>query len=323
MKIREIRNTVLMVPILFLAGCSGNSESGEKGPDTSSVNTSIVEVLQVVGVGKVEPETEIVSLAAVTGGVVRKLNHNEGDTIKKGEIIVQLDDELEVITVARYRSQFMSQKSQKEVDVMNLKDSEIRLANKERLLKSVTGLVDKGAETKQTLDDLETDVAVLRLTVDRNRAMVTLAESRLQEMAEQMRFAEAESGRKTLRSPYDGVLLDIHVNEGQALSQFEPYAEVAPSGAMTVRTEVDELFADRLTNGLDAEIRFIGSDSLLTTGKVIFVSPYLKKKSLFSGKVSEQEDRLVREVRIKIEESASLILSSKVEVVIKLNGRQS
>lgn len=323
MNIKGIRNTVLIVPILLLAGCSGNSESGEKGPETSSVSTSLVEVSQVVGVGKVEPEREIVSLAAVTGGVVRKLHHNEGDSIKKGEVLVQLDDELENITVARYSRQYMSQRSQREADMINLQDSEIRLANKERLLKSVTGLVDRGAETKQTLDDLETEVSVLRLTVDRNRVIVTLAESRLQEMAEQLRFAEAEAGRKTLRSPYDGVLLDIHIAEGQALSQFESYAEVAPSGAMTVRTEVDELFADRLKNGLEAEIRFIGSDSALATGKVIFVSPYLKKKSLFSGKASEQEDRLVREVRIKLDESVSLILNSKVEVVIKLNGRQS
>jgi len=79
-----------------------------------------------------------------------------------------------------------------------------------------------------------------------------------------------------------------------------------------------ELFAGRLSQGLDADIRFVGSDSVVARGKVIFLSPYLKKKSLFSQKANEQEDRLVREVRIKLEGDNGLILNSKVESVIKL-----
>ncbi len=91
---------------------------------------------------------------------------------------------------------------------------------------------------------------------------------------------------------------------------------------MTVRTEVDELFAGRLSIGLDADIRYVGSDSVVAKGKVIFLSPYLKKKSLFSQKANEQEDRLVREVRIKIEGESGLILNSKVESVIVLKKSQ-
>jgi hypothetical protein len=117
-------------------------------------------------------------------------------------------------------------------------------------------------------------------------------------------------------------MLDLHIEKGSAVNQFEKYAEVAPSGPITVRTEVDELFAGRLSMGLDADIRFIGSDSVVAKGKVIFLSPYLKKKSLFSQKANDQEDRLVREVRIRLEGENDLILNSKVESVIKLNNNK-
>jgi hypothetical protein len=117
-------------------------------------------------------------------------------------------------------------------------------------------------------------------------------------------------------------MLEMHIEKGSAVNQFEKYAEVAPSGPMTVRTEVDELFAGRLRIGLDADIRFVGNDSVVARGKVIFLSPYLKKKSLFSQKANEQEDRLVREVRIKLEGDNELILNSKVESVIKLKNSQ-
>jgi multidrug resistance efflux pump len=307
-----------IIPIIITA-CGDNEKSGTASP---SVNSAIVDVSEVVGVGKVEPEKEIISLAASIGGIVKEIYRNDGDSIKKDEPLVRLDDELELIRVSQLRSQYNTQKSQEDIDELNLRESEAKLANKKRLLESVRVLALKGAETKQTLDDLETEVTTLALTVEKYSATVKLASSRLMELAEQVRFAEAEASKKILRSPYEGLMLEMLIEKGSSVKQFENYAEVAPSGPMTVRSEVDELFAGRLRLGLDAEIRFIGSDSVVARGKVIFLSPYLKKKSLFSQKANEQEDRLVREVRIKLEGDNGLILNSKVESVILLKNSQ-
>jgi multidrug resistance efflux pump len=313
---------LFIIPFIITA-CSGSKENRQKsGTVSHSVNSAIVDVSEVVGVGKVEPEQEIISLAASTGGVVKDIFRNDGDRIKKDEPLVRLDDELELIRVYQLRRQYNTQKSQEEIDKLNLRESEARLANKKKLLESVKNLALKGAETKQALDDLVTEVTTLSLTVEKDSVSVILSLSRLMELAEQIRYAEAEASKKILRSPYEGLLLEMHIEKGSAVSQFEKYAEVAPSGPMTVRTEVDELFAGKLRQGLDADIRFVGSDSLVARGKVIFLSPYLKKKSLFSQKANEQEDRLVREVRIKLEGDNGLILNSKVESVILLKKSQ-
>jgi multidrug resistance efflux pump len=310
---------LVLIPLL-IAGC-GNKEEKETTDIVSPiVNSAIVDISEVVGVGKVEPEDEIISLAAAAGGVVKEIYHYDGDSITIDEPLVRLDDELELIRVNQLRSQVASQKSQIEIDRLNLNESEVRLANKKKLLESVKKLAEKGAESIQTLDDLETEVTALKLAVEKNTALVKLSESRLGELTQQLRYADAEAERKILRSPYNGILLELHIEKGRAVNQFEPFAEVAPSGPLTVKTEVDELFASRLSNGLDAEIRYVGSDSAIAHGTVIFVSPYLKKKSLFSEKASEQEDRLVREVRIKLDENAGLILNSKVEAVILLKN---
>ncbi len=322
MKAMNKKIYLLLVPFIFTA-CSGGEETKEKsGTASQSVNSAMVEVFEVVGVGKVEPELEIISLSASTGGVVKELYMNDGDIIKKDEPLVRLDDELELIRVSQLRSQYGNQELQEDIDELNLRESEAKLANKKRLLESVRTLAQKGAETKQTLDDLETDVTTLSLTVEKYSASVKLAAGRLKELAEEVRYAEAEASKKILRSPYDGLVLEMLIEKGSSVTQFDKYAVVAPSGPMTVRTEVDELFAGRLSTGLDADIRFIGSDSVVARGKVIFLSPYLKKKSLFSQKANEQEDRLVREVRIKLEGENGLIMNSKVESVIKLNKSQ-
>jgi len=313
---------LVIIPLIITA-CGGSKETKEKtGTDSNSVNSAMVEVSEVVGVGKVEPEKEIISLAASAGGIVKEIYMNDGDTIKKDEPLVRLDDELELIRVSQLRSEYNTQKSQEDIDELNLRESEARLANKKKLLESLRVLAAKGAEARQTLDDLETEVTTLSLIVEKESANVKLSGSRLKELAEQVRYAEEEASKKILRSPYEGLMLEMLVEKGSAVNQYEKYAEVAPSGPMTVRTEVDELFAGRLRLGLDADIRYIGSDSVIAKGKVIFLSPYLKKKSLFSQKANEQEDRLVREVRIKLEGENGLILNSKVESVIKLKNSQ-
>jgi len=311
---------LIIIPLIITA-CSGSKENKEKSSAVShSVNSALVEVSEVVGVGKVEPEKEIISLAAATGGVVKEIYRNDGDSIKKDEPLVRLDDELELIKVSQLRSQYNTQQSQVEIDKLTLRESEARLSNKKKLLESIRNLAVKGAETKQTFDDLETEVTSLSLIVKQDSASVKLSGSRLRELAEQVRYAEAEAAKKILRTPYEGILLELQIEKGSAVNQFESFAEIAPSGTMTVRTEVDELFAGRLKNGLEADIRFVGSDSVVAKGKVIFLSPYLKKKSLFSQKANEQEDRLIREVRIKLEGDNGLILNSKVESVIKLKN---
>jgi multidrug resistance efflux pump len=322
--IKTMNKTIYLVIVpLIITACSGSKENKEKsGTSSHSVNSAMVEVSEVVGVGKVEPEKKIISLAAATGGVVKEIYRNDGDIIKKDEPLVRLDDELELIRISQLRSQYNSQNSQGDIDKLTFQESEARLANKKKLLESVRTLASKGAETKQALDDLETEVTTLSLTVEKDRASVILSASRLMELAEQVRYAQAEASKKILRSPYEGLMLEMQVKKGSAVNQFEEYAEVAPSGPMTVRTEVDELFSGRLRIGLDANIRFVGSDSVVARGKVIFLSPYLKKKSLFSQKANEQEDRLVREVRIKLDGENGLILNSKVESVIVLKNNQ-
>lgn len=322
--IKPMNRKIYLVIIPFIiAACGGGRENEEKpGTTPLTVNSATVEVSEVVGTGKVEPEKEIIGLAASTGGVVKEIYRYDGDSIKKDEPLVRLDDELELIRVSQLRSQYNTQKSQKDIDELNLRESQAKLANKEKLLESARVLALKGAETKQALDDLETEVTTLSLAVEMDSASVILSASRLKELAEQVRYAEAEASKKILRSPYDGILLEMHIEKGSAVAQFEKFAEVAPSGPLTVRTEVDELFAGRLSDGLDADIRFVGSDSVVARGKVIFISPYLKKKSLFSQKANDQEDRLVREVRIRLEGENGLILNSKVESVIKIKNNE-
>ena len=310
----------LLLACLLIAGCGKSEEKKSKAvPAVPSVNSESIKISQVVCTGKVEPEGKITNLAVYSGGVVAEIYKRDGDSIRKNEAIMKLDDEIEQIRVSQFRAMVLTQESQLEMDKLTVDELEARLRNKQKLLESSRTLADKGAETSQYVDDLATEVTTLSLIADRNMASVKMSQAKLKDLREQLRLSEAEASRKTLRSPIDGTILEMHVTQGSAVNQFSGYADIAPSGPRIVRAEVDELFASRVKMDMPADIRYIGSDSTIASGKIIFLSPFLKKKSLFSEKASDQEDRLVREVKISLTDGSNLILNSKVECVIKLN----
>lgn len=303
----------------LLAGCSQNGEekTGSTSEDTI-LNRSDVKVTQVAGIGKVEPEKSIIRLAAKSGGIVSEVYINEGDSIREGDPLLQLDNELELLKTQQIRSQHQAQKILRDIAELDVREAGERFDNRSRLLASAKTLVEKGAETQQNLDDLDTEVKTLGIALEKSKSELMLSQVRLDELSVQLKIAETELSRKTICSPFNGLMLEMLVEKGTALNQFDDLAVIAPEGRTIITAEIDELFAGRITEGLQAEIRFIGSEDPVATGILIFVSPYLKNKSLFSKKPAEQEDRLVREVKILLDNDANLIFNSKVECIIKL-----
>lgn len=312
----------LIMAFCLISGCSSKDIPDEKtigSPNQSSkINSQQTEPKEIVGIGKVEPENEIIKLAATSGGIINEIYKKDGEKIMQGEPLLKLDDDIEQLRIAQFKNQVITQQTQMEFEKAALQEIEVTYANKKQKLTSIRNLVKKGAEAIQNSDDLETEVKTLEMNLAKSKISIRLAQNRLNELLAQLKLFEAEATKKTLRSPYTGILLEMLMNKGAAINQFENYANMAPEGKNIIRAEVDELFCTKLRDGQSVDIRYIGSEQNITSGRIVFLSPYLKKKSLFSEKANDQEDRRVREIRITFQEKPELIINSKVECVIKL-----
>ena len=309
----------ILLTAVIMISCGKKSDKNTI-PELSApaVNPVQVNVKIVVGTGRVEPAGEIISLASPTGGIVERIFKNEGDNVKKDEPLIKLEDRLESLRADQLRWQVASQRTEVDLNVISQKQAETKLENRSRFLESTRNLQKKGAETSQNLDDLETEVVNLKMDAEAARVKADQARSRLKDLEAQLGYAQAEVASKTLKAPSDGILLSLDAREGASINQFSSYGDFAPAGPVIVRAEIDELFADRLVVGQLAEIRYVGSDSTIATGKVMYLSPWLKKKSLFTQRAGDQEDRLVREVKVSLDNGSSLILNSRVECVINV-----
>jgi multidrug resistance efflux pump len=310
-------NLAFIVSLVLLLSC-GKEEKQSDQKETIPAQGMVAETNLVVAIGKVEPEKQIINLSASAGGIVKSTFKKEGDTVSIGEPLVQLDDDAEQNKLQEIRMQIQSQRSQIEVERLQLNEAEVNLRNKNSLLAKTERLVKAGAETQQVYDDLATEVNVLELGLQRLKAEMQVANSKLNELSAQLKTAENDAQKRQFHSPFEGVLLDLQVNKGESVNQYSTYAALAPQGKLTVRAEVDELFNAKIKTGQAVEVFYTGSNNVIATGEIVRVAPYLKKKSLFSEKANDQEDRRVREISIALKADGNLIINSKVECKIKL-----
>lgn len=313
----------LIALLLVLAGCQNtsaeepNTKAGDQSQPKRVTRPEAIDI--VAAIGKVEPEREIFFLAANANGVVKELYKQDGEQVNAGDPLVQLEDDIERLQTEEIRKRIATQKTQVELDRTAIRETETRLAAKRRDLAATSRLAETGAARSREVDDLNTEIELLKVELETRKLTVRRSTDQLAELQQQLLLYETQAAKKTLRAPADGIVLDLLVHPGSALNLFADYAEFAPEGKTVIRAEVDELFANRIEAGMPVEIRYVGNVDPIADGQVTRLSPYLKKKSLFSDTPGEREDRLVRAIEIELNGQPSLLLNTKVECIIRIN----
>jgi multidrug resistance efflux pump len=292
----------------------GEASDASKNASVSRINPS--DISKVTALGRVEPEDQITALSMEVSGVVSKISTQDGDNLKAGATILELDHSVESarlrLAEARVRTQeeelkgIRAQISSAEAKAQNYRDRFDRLQN----------IFNNGAETRQNLDNAKTDYETAKREVERLQSSLRSAESRLTELRADANVTGAEIGRKVLKAPSDGTVLKLSPNVGSAVAVGASVGDFAPKGAVTVLCEVDELFVASVALGQKAQIRMQGGTNVVADGVVTAVGPYLKKKSLFSDEAGALEDRRVREVRVRLNNAGNLLLNTRVECII-------
>ena len=306
----------LSIPILFvLASCGGANTEEPKAVNKDSLVVPKVET--VTGIGRIEPEDGIIGLASDQTGLIRQLNIREGDSLRKGQLILVVDNAIRASQVAEASSRLQTENAQVAVNDAAIAEAAEDLRKAEQDLEKTRRLVEKGAETRQKLDDAIAEVNNKRIILQNRLANRTVTQKRIGELQQQVNTAKSTASKYSLFAPSNGLVLELDVKRGEVVTAGQVFAQFAPEGRLTALCEIDELFADRIQQGMKAEIRYKGYADVVTSGTVIYTAPYLKKKSLFSDQVGEKEDRRVREVRIALDKQ-DLLINRQVECVIKL-----
>lgn len=183
------------------------------------------------------PRSRVV-LSSPVEGTIEAIYVDRGETVTKGQAVVQMESSVEkaVVEVARARAE----------NTERVHESEVRLEYAERLLRRHTDLSESEVISSQKLDEI---------TSSRELAIVglELARKDLKLARLDLRRAEAALALRTLRTPVDGVVVDRMLEPGEFAEQQE-ILEVAELDPLHVEVFVPIDFYGRITMGSGAEV---------------------------------------------------------------------
>ncbi|MFH6945068.1 HlyD family secretion protein [Flavobacterium sp. FlaQc-50] len=306
---------IYLIAILF---CSCNKKEGAK-PDEKAFAQEIASSA-IVGLGRIEPDEKLSSLATEVGGVVVAIHKKENDVIVKDDLIIELEHSVQDAKKAQIKSRMETQRVEINMAQLNLKEHKINVANKQIELERLKNLQEKGAETRQNVDNLETETKIFQTNLEQLQSKILIANSKLQEIKQELEVSNKELQQYLIKALDDGQIMTMNATVGAALSPNQSFADFIPKSKLVATCEIDELFADKIKKGQKAIIRQIGSNKTIGSGIVIFASSALKRKSIFSEKAGDQEDRRVREIKILLKNQTKYLINSRIECVIQTSN---
>jgi HlyD family secretion protein len=306
------RAIVFLSVIMAFTSCSQ-----KKGQITTHASTRVT---QITGIGKIFPENGISEVASPVAGIVTDVPVSEGSSVRKGEILVVLDNTAQSLALREADSKIITQQKAFESQQQLIEQKKTDIADKQRKLTDAQELLKAEATTGENVRKLQNDLEMAVHEMKKLESDLALQQSQLKEAYVQQTIKKNDLDQTTLKSPIDGVVLDILPKRGEAISQYQTYARIAPDTKLIVNAEFDEMFASSLAPGQKCDVYISGDSVAVAEGRIIRVSADLKKKSLFSDSGDDLEDRRVREAEISLDSSSKeLLINTKVECTVQIN----
>lgn len=307
----------ILVMILAFTSCGDQKAKEETAAKTDSISKPTTKN-QILGVARIEPEDGIMSLTAGTSGRVLNVLIVDNQLVKKGQLLLNVEVVLENAQLRQAQSKVGAQQAtiaanQATLEALKVSQNNARV-NYERNLDLFKG----HAQTQQALEDSKATFDKLTKDLQTAEANIRQAQAKVGEIQADINYYRTVVEKKKVVALVGGKVLKVLVKTGDFVNNDTQIADFAPEGALFAKTEVDELYAERVQVGQKAFILSQTSGDTLATGTVTYAADYLKQKSLFKDQSTEQEDRRVRDVYIRLESGKMPLIGSRVDCIIVL-----
>jgi HlyD family secretion protein len=286
-------------------------------------------------------EAREVDVAPEIGGRLVQVAVQEGQPVKKGDLLATLDDEEVKLQIARLEARLAAARASI-VDLQapardsaisqqrsRTREAQVALDEASAQLARATSLRSQGAGSAVDVDQAEFAVRAARQRVETERkAMAALqsgarptevitAEAHAEEQAREVDLAKLTLRRTRLLAPMDGVVLQRHRDAGEMVAAATPIVTLINTGDMWVELLADPRIHADVRVGQPAEVRAEASPGTPVAGRVSFVAD---RHSFAPRAAQTRDDRalLTFRVKVQIEEPSPLLKPGMfAEVVLK------
>jgi HlyD family secretion protein len=243
-------------------------------------------------------------LSPSVGGQIATLNIHEGDTVKEGDLLLEIWNKDLV-------AQVQLEKSQTEAARARAKAACLKAEVSRREADRLVTLFGKKVASEERTDKAVTDAKSLKAECNAAKASVLMSEARIG-------VAKASLARTRLIAPFDGIVAEIN---GE-LSEFvtpspigiatPPVVDLIDNTCFYITAPIDEVDVPKIAPGMTARVSLDAFGDRRFPGKVRRIAPYVLDR--------EKQARTVDvEVQFTMEEDIRKMLagySADVEIIL-------
>ncbi len=298
-----------LLAIFFVAKAMGSKDKTEKVAIEKATKRTIVETVNASG--KVYPEIEV-KISPDIAGQITELNVEEGDTVKKGEVLARIYADI----YALQRDEAASRVNQSRATVDNSKATlESLKANLDLARQTYDrnkSLFDQKVISKAELEQYETTLRSAQANYNAALQSIKSLQANVQSTQTGLSKANKDLNRTTITAPMDGVVSSLKVKKGESVagSSFNVGTEmmtISDMSGIEVRVDVGENDIVKINIGDSADVEVDAYNNRKFKGVVTKIASSIKGSSALTS----SNDVTNYEVRIKLDASSYQDLTGK------------
>jgi len=281
------------VVVLAAAGTLVLTGGGKAAPKSAAPSLASQSPYVAVAEGKTDVEGGVIQVASRTAGVVREVDVNEGDVVRKGQILARQEDDAPRLAVQTAQADVAQAQAQ-----LGVTQVQLAAALREKARLDVLGGVVSGQQVDQAADA----IANAQATLVAQRSSIAVMQTQLAE-------ARYRLDQTLIRAPVNGLIVRRYANPGSGASTLNvtPMFDLEPAGGRIVRAEVTESELPSVRLGQQARIVPEADQSKAYPGVVLRQAALFGARKLQSDDPAERTDERVVEVVVSANDAPLLV----------------
>jgi HlyD family secretion protein len=212
------KNVFIAIGIIILAGAVVAANLWFRKPAALTVTTEAIKARDLDSVvsasGKIQPK-RLVNISADTSGRVVDLAVNEGDRVRKGQFLLQIDPKSLRTRVDSGAASVNAAEASLDQQRQAIQTSRVQLEQARKTLARQQDLWRQQLTTREALDKAESDVQGAESALKEREKQVGGQEARIAQERAGLESARYDLSKVRIESPIDGIVTRRNIQEGE------------------------------------------------------------------------------------------------------------
>ncbi len=298
----------------------------------------------IAGPGRVEPFSEDIKIGSELSGRLKSVNVEEGDTIRRGQVLAELENSDYKAQVESARANVIAKQAvlrkvlngarrQERAEAWSsVSEAKAVMENAQSELRRRQELFSAGVVSREELDRYAREADVAKAKYDaavQQHALVddhareedqAFAEADLELAKAQLAEAQARYEKTFIRSPIDGSVLRKHHRSGESVSNSstvpDPILTIGDRKRLRVRVDVDETDVSKVREGQRAYVTADAFGTQKFWGHVVRLGQQLGPKNVRTDEPTERVDTKILETLVELDAGSKLPDGLRVDAYI-------